>query len=584
MTSKRDFTLPSTDPSNIAMAEPIPVIIAGAGPSGLVAALTLAQNGIKFRVIDKVEKPHVGSRGFGIQPRTCELFQMLGILEDFQSKITQIPTMRAYKLPGGTVPVKTWDLYAKTGSWPDRPFGNGVCLSQDQLEEILRKHLGEYGVVVEYGKGLVGIEQTETAIITRVTTFKDGKPTADQELITAQYLIGADGAKGVSRKLLGLTFQGETRDADGMIWGDVEIDGLTTDFWNIWGKPGAYTIMARPIAPEGKKFGIGITGQNFDPIDLANEEKAKEFIINETGREDLKFGKFTWLSYFKPNMRMVNKFQEGRAFIAGDAGHVHPPTGAQGLNCSVQDAANISWKLALVIKGLAPPSLLGTYNTERWPIIAHMLQATSSLYTHTVPKPTTPIGQPSATETGKEDDDKKSGWFRWRNNALEMYGINYRFSDIVLEERDTQPVDRENLVARAYDGYEGLGTLLAGDRAPQAPGLVDKDGKKASLFDLFKPNLHTVLIFAPDGVFLDAEGMKKWPASVVQSFIITETGKAPVVEDVLALVDSEGYATNAYRVIDGELNIIVVRPDGFVGAIVKDIEGVNRYFAKVFST
>jgi 2-polyprenyl-6-methoxyphenol hydroxylase-like FAD-dependent oxidoreductase len=566
------------------MAEPIPVIIAGAGPSGLVAALTLAQNGIKFRVIDKVEKPHVGSRGFGIQPRTCELFQTLGILEDFQSKATQIPTMRAYQLPGGTIPVKTWDLYAKTGTWPDRPFGNGVCLSQDQLEEILRKHLAKYGVVVEYGKGLVGIEQTANAVTATVTRFKDGKPTEDQELITAQYLIGADGAKGVSRKLLGMAFQGETRDTDGMVWGDVEIEGLTTDYWNVWGKPGAYTIMARPISPKDNKFGIGITAQNFDPTDLADEEKAKEFIIKETGRADLKFGDFTWLSYFKPNMRMVNKFQEGRAFVAGDAGHVHSPTGAQGLNCSVQDASNISWKLALVIKGLAPPSLLDTYNTERLPIIAHMLQATSSLYTHTVPKSIAPVGQPSSTEAATEDEDRKSGWFRWRNNALEMYGINYRFSDIVLEERDVQLADREDLLARAYDGYEGLGTLLAGDRAPQAPGLVDKDGKKTSLFDLFKLNLHTVLIFTPEGVQLSLEGMTKWPVSVVQTFIVTETGKAPVIEPAFPLVDSEGHANNAYRVENGKLTIVIVRPDGFVGAIVNDIEGVGRYFAKVFGT
>ncbi|CAA7262016.1 unnamed protein product [Cyclocybe aegerita] len=542
------------------MVDNLPVLIAGAGPSGLVAALTLAQNRIQVRIIDKAEKPHVGSRGFGIQPRTCELFQTLGILEDFQKRATPIPTMRAYKLPGGTVPVKTWDLYAKTGVWPDRPFGNGVCLSQDQLEDILIQHLKQHGIVIEYGKGLINIEQTEDNVISTVATFRNGQQMEEQEKVTSQFLLGTDGARGVSRKLLGLTFQGETRDTDGMVWGDVEIDGLTSDYWHIWGKPGVYTIMARPITPDGKKFGIGITGQNFDPRDLADEEKAKEFILKETGRTDIKFGKFTWLSYFKPNMRMINKFQVGRAFVVGDAGHVHSPTGGQGLNCSVQDATNLSWKLALVLKGLAPQSLLSTYNDERLPVIAQMLQATSQLYTHTIiASKEKPVDGPS------EDDDKKSGWFRWRNTALELYGINYRFSDIVLEERDPERggVDREEAIARAYAGYEALGTLIAGDRAPEAPGLVTVGGKETSLFkDYFKLDHHTVMAFSLDvksaGPLL--EQASQWPASVVQTLVITDKDSdmgALASDKAIFLVDREQHARNAYRVAKEELTVVI---------------------------
>jgi hypothetical protein len=182
---------------------------------------------------------------------------------------------------------------------------------------------------------------------------------------------------GSTRKLLGLTFQGETRDADGMVWGDVDIKGLTSDVSPIpslysscdpdhmkpsTGTFGAnpdfsrkllnflyYTvskqcmdfcrIMARPLSPDGNTFGVGITAQNFDPTHLAEPVAIKEFIHTETGRTDLQFGEFTWLSYFKyvlglvestcfqstclyrPNMRMVNKFQEGRAFVVGGEHH-----------------------------------------------------------------------------------------------------------------------------------------------------------------------------------------------------------------------------------------------------------------------
>ncbi|KAF9017773.1 hypothetical protein BDZ89DRAFT_960743, partial [Hymenopellis radicata] len=529
----------------------------GAGPAGLVSALSLVKNGIQIRIVDKAEQYHVGSRGFGVQPRTFELFQTLGVLEDIQKYSTPIPTMRAYKLPGGTVPVKTWDLYEKGEVWPDRPFANGACLSQRDLEDVLRAHLAKYGVAVECGKGLVAVTQDVESVAATLATFKDGEPLDDTETVVARYLIGADGGRGASRKLLGLTFQGETRDADGMVWGDVEINGLMSDFWHIWGKPGHFTIMARPLSPSSNKFGLGITGQNFDPTDLADPVKVVEFFQRETGREDLQFGEFTWLSYFKPNMRMVNKFQQGRVFVVGDAAHVHSPTGGQGMNCSVQDASNLTWKLSLVLKNLAPASLLGTYNEERLPVITQMLHATSKLYTHA----------------------KKSGWFRWRNSALEMYGINYRYSDIVLDERSALSEDKEDMLAHAYAGYEGRGTLCAGDRAPEASGLVRGDGEETSLLRLFCPAMHTVVVFGDMGV-VNGVSVKNLPGDCVQVYGIVKKGTGKDEGDVF--VDRDGHAYGAYMVGEGDGIMVVVRPDGFIGAVVKDWEGVETYFGKIF--
>jgi hypothetical protein len=192
-------------------------------------------------------------------------------------------------------------------------------------------------------------------------------------------------------------------------------------------------------------------------------------------------------------MRMVNKFQEGRAFVVG--GIYRPcffPTGFQrnlqiqpmftvplvakvsiavfkmlwvsSLPCTYSanvTQSNLSWKLSVVLKGLASPDILTTYGEERLPVIAQMLHATTQLYTHTVKKEK-PIDKPAEAE-----DEKASGWFRWRNSALELYGVNYRFSTIVVEERDTQALDPEDVIARAYSGYEGLGSLRAGDRAPE---------------------------------------------------------------------------------------------------------------------
>lgn len=194
-----------------------------------------------------------------------------------------------------------------------------------------------------------------------------------------------------------------------------------------------------------------------------------------------------------------------------------------------------------------------------------MLHATTQLYTHTVAK------EKLATKDTKEDE-KASGWFRWRNTALEMYGINYRYSSIVLEERDTELQDAEDVLAHAYSGYEGRGSLRAGDRAPDTPL------GETPLFSLFKSTVHTVLVFSKWSADLEAS-LKTLPSAAVQRFVITDANKP--LEDVSLLVDSEGHARKAYMVEEGSPAIVFVRPDSFIGAIVTDAEGVQGYFSKI---
>lgn len=212
-----------------------------------------------------------------------------------------------------------------------------------------------------------------------------------------------------------------------------------------------------------------------------------------------------------------------------------------------------------------------------------MLHATTALYTHTVIKEK-PV---DASTKEKSEDEKASGWYRWRNMALEMYNINYRYSDIVLEERDTNPQDWEQAIAHAYLGYEGLGVLRAGDRAPEAPGLIGADGQGTSLFALFKPTIHTMLVFTIEGQEqLTADitaSVARYPKEAVQTLLIlgegSESGAFPSQTE---LVDQDGHAHNAYFVEKGKVNIVVVRPDGFIGAIVMDASGVQRYFMNIF--
>lgn len=210
-----------------------------------------------------------------------------------------------------------------------------------------------------------------------------------------------------------------------------------------------------------------------------------------------------------------------------------------------------------------------------------MLHATTDLYTHAVIKEK-PIDVPEKEKT----EEKASGWWRWRSTALEMYGINYRYSDIVLEERDNKSQDKDQAIAHAFSGYEGLGVLRAGDRAPEAPGLVSSSGgQEISLLDLFKSTAHTILVFTIEGnEQLTAEVISsttKYPKDAVYTFLIS--AKEPgTLTGLTELVDRDGYAHSAYLVEKGKANIVVVRPDGFIGAIVMDAAGMQRYFANIF--
>lgn len=574
----------------------LPVLIVGAGSSGLLAALVLAQSGVEIRIIDKAEKFHVGSRGFGIQPRTLELLQTLGVADDFQAQYTDIPTMRAYKIPGGTQVVKEWDLYVKNDRiWPDRPFANGGCLAQEHQESILRDHLAKYGVTVELGKGLVSLQQTSGSVVATLADFQDGVATSTEEVVTCKYLIGSDGARGITRKLLGLTFEGETRDADGGVWGDVDIKGLDTNYWHVYGVPQKFSIMIRPLSPHtpSTRFGLGILGQGFDPKDISTPEKVVAFIKEQIGLQNLEFGEFTWLSYFKPNMRLVNRFRQGRAFVVGDAAHVHSPAGGQGMNNSVQDASNLAWKLALVAKGLARPELLNTYNEERLPVIAQVLSTTTSLHTHLVtstnPEDSAPP-QPSPRPNNSDGTKEKSGWFQWRNAALELYGVNYRFSSIVVEGRNPNPTEKERALAQAYAGYEGKGDLQAGDRAPEAPGLFTSSGDETSIFKLLNHAKHSVFIFSPsvESAQPAMSAVAKYSADVIQAYIIlpgaqSEHHATLSRESIHVLVDKFAHAYDSYLVSPGQHTVVVIRPDGFIGAIVQDGVDVERYFSNIFS-
>lgn len=226
---------------------------------------------------------------------------------------------------------------------------------------------------------------------------------------------------------------------------------------------------------------------------------------------------------------------------------------------------NLAWKIALIEKGLATLSLLATYNEERLPVIAAMLQKSTILY----------------------DSMQKSGSMNIkRGGELRQLGVNCRWSSIVVDERTPKPKSAGEV--NPY-GSGSDGSLRAGDRAPQAPGLigVGASGGETSLFDIFSPDHHTILLFntpadKTEGVI---DVVQKYPAEVVKTVVIFPQDVSDhhfVGQPDVAITDKSGYAFSAYQVSAERPLIVVVRPDGVVGGIVYGLEGLKTYFGGVF--
>lgn len=544
------------------------VLIVGAGPSGLVLALNLLKNGVPVRVVEKEINPRIGQRGAGIMPRSLELFQFLGVVDVITKAGTSIPTIRMYKSDGVEV-LKEFQMTPSRDPTPTNPYLNPVLLGQEGLEAILRTALAEHGCSVELGTELRSFQQFDDRV--DATLVKVGEPKGDvvTENATFDWVIGADGARGAVRKQLGLNFLGETR-VEKFIVGDIVVEGLSPKHWHIWGDAGNTLITIRGTEIPGR-FSFVLVGENLQDVEVSSSHHAlRKFLSDNIGnRADIVFGDIIWMSHYVPNIRVVDRFKVGRVFVAGDAAHVHSPTGGQGMNTSIQDSFNLGWKLALVVKSLARPSLLDTYSEERLPVVSEMLKQTTKLLNGVV-------------KSSKDD----GAWNR-SGSTLQL-GINYRWSSIILDEvKKTEPTAQDSVDERS-DSY-GVSVndgLQAGDRAPDSPDLTrlrsDLIAKKSSLFrDVFGPSYHTVLIFAH---LVDAKASLQrvtgYPKDVLRTAVIVPSQQAVPIDlpDHVNLVfeDSKGHAHEAYA--GRKCGIIVVRPDGVVGAMARDPQWLDRYF------
>jgi 2-polyprenyl-6-methoxyphenol hydroxylase-like FAD-dependent oxidoreductase len=429
------------------------VLIAGAGPTGLTLAIELARRGIDLRIVHKAERFAVGSRGDGLQPRTLEVFEDLGVLDEVFAAGIGAPVMRIYD--GESV---VWEDQMAKPEPPraDVPYPNLWFVPQWRTEEILRSRLSSYGVEVQLGSEVVAVEQDDEREGEAVTVrLQSG------ETLRTAYLVGADGGHSTVRRQLGIPFLGTTDEDVRMVQADVRIEGLDHDYGHGWMLDGREVFAFTPLAGAADTFVVNTTVSGLEPTLPA----LQAIVDAASGRTDIRLQELTWGTIWRSNVRLAQRYRAGRVFLAGDAAHVHPPAGGLGLNTGVQDAYNLGWKLATVVSGLAgarldSEALLDSYQAERLPIASRVLGISTELLDKTM------RGSDDALHRGEE---------------TRQLDLTYQGGPLILD-----------------DGCSGM--LAAGDRAPDAPCL---DGPRryshpARLFTLFAGPHWTLLRFGPD--------------------------------------------------------------------------------------
>ena len=523
------------------------ILIVGAGPTGLALCAQLCAFGVRARIIDRALDRAHESRALGVQARTLELLQGIGLGDALVARGN--PSAHLMLHVEGRV-VAEAELGGFAGSDTKYPFV--LFVSQAETEKLLGDHLAARGVTIERGVELTDFSPNADGVDCALR-HRDGRT----EAVRVRYLVGCDGAHSTVRKRAGIAFEGDAYLQDFLL-GDVEADAspdvsFVADTLHPFvgrhgialffplGKPATWRV----IAMSGAAATTAQAGANAADKPLTSELSLAELqtVVDGATGGSVKLRDPAWLAHFHLHHRQAAHYQRDSIFLAGDAGHIHSPVGAQGMNTGIQDAWNLGWKLAMVVKGIATPRLLDSYEAERWPVGRTLLRYTDRIFSALV---------------RSLADNAIVAWLR-RNVATRVLpgvltstrlraagfrfiselGIRYRRSPAVME---AQP--------RLRAGPR------AGDRFPDAS--LTLDGRTVRLHEAVVGPCLT-LVLCGDGEPFDIERLGRHPASrdgLLRIKLLTRSEPG-------ALVDERGEAFARLGVEDAAQYL--VRPDGYVG-------------------
>jgi 3-(3-hydroxy-phenyl)propionate hydroxylase len=548
-----------------------PVLIVGAGPTGLAAAMSLARAHLPVRLIDKAPQPNPYSRAIGIQARTLELLEQHRLIEPF---LELGHRARIANLFSNGMRLAQLDFDPLHTRYPYLLF-----LDQSVTERLLAEHLATLGVTVERGVELTMFSQG-SASVQATLRHADGH----LETIRPPYMIAADGAHSAIRHRLGLSFEGKTFEQTFLLadlhaetdWPDDEFhifasgEGLVALFPMGHGRHRLIADQAPEPAAVAAPLTPAVLGEPpLDQVPPPSLEQCKALIARRI-RERVDVSELTWSSYFHLNSRMVDKLRVGRIFLAGDAAHVHSPAGAQGMNTGIQEALNLGWKLARVLEGAAPDRLLDTYHMERHPIEREVLRQTGFITQmagadHGPLKLLRERVMPVLAALGPLRDAARS--------TISELSIQYRRSPLTLE--------------RVLDGGP-----RAGERAPDAlvhvvDGPLGRAPGVGCIFDLHDPAYFSLFLLVPplpaDDTPLDPAAKHAPPSDPEVERLMGEVERLlPGAVRTWRITDTTGDGGPALSESYGRTrpSFYLVRPDGYISARGRtgtDLHGLVRH-------
>jgi 2-polyprenyl-6-methoxyphenol hydroxylase-like FAD-dependent oxidoreductase len=503
------------------------ILIVGAGPAGLTMALELARHGKRCRIIDKLPEPLPFCRAIGITPRTLEVWEDMGVVRDMIEAGIWFTGLHAITPDGAK------DMVEDLSDLPYATFG----LPQYSTEEILTHHLSRRGIEIERGAAITSLTQTDGKVLVTIEHADGSKEEAEY-----RYVVGCDGAHSFVRRAVGIAFEGEGFPFDFML-GDVEIDWdlpRGKALFSIRPKPGEAPDMfvAIPL-PEPNRYRVSMKA----PPELAAPDKGTDHgiqserpapgiehlqaVADDLLPEETILSDMRWSSIFRISMRIASHYRKGNVFLAGDAAHIHPPTGGQGMNTGIQDAYNLAWKMAL-----DDPSLLDTYEAERRPVGVDVLERTV------------------AASKGMERTVKKD-----------------RLAD-------TQMLIRYAPNNWIVDDLPGTNGPLPGERAPDCMGLRQQGVHfPQRLHELLRSTAFVVLIDARqpgklDEVVEDFSSFGWPPGSLRIVAVVGPDAELSSPYHVQVVRDDEGTFAKTY--LCGDASEYLIRPDGYIGWRGKD--------------
>ncbi|MEW2390428.1 FAD-dependent monooxygenase [Streptomyces venezuelae] len=445
------------------------VLIVGAGPTGLALACDLARRDVPALVVERAPVLFPGSRGKGLQPRTLEVFDDLGVIGAVLASGGRIPVGMVWRDGERQRQYRMFDEPEPTAT---APYSTPWMLPQWRTQEILLARLRELGGDVAFGTEVTGLTQDADGVTARLSTGTS---------VRAAYAVAADGGRSFVRRELGIAMSGETVDPNPVLVADVRIPALDRDNWHMFPAADDSGLLTA-LCPLAGTHHFQLTAQF--PAGTTPDlslRAVRDVVAARTHLTADDVTELRWSSDFRPRAALADRFREGRVLLAGDAAHVHSPAGGQGLNTSVQDAYNLGWKLGAVLRHGAPESLVDTYEEERLPNAAQMLGLSTRIH---------------------------RGEAR-RGAATRQLGIGYRESSLAAETREGLPEDALRAGDRAPDGPCGTGTLFDAFRGPHHTLLavgtdavlppLDEKSVRSRTIPAYEPYGKGLFLIRPDG-------------------------------------------------------------------------------------